>query len=59
MTGLLPRMAAMSSHLAATGLALINSVGNLGGFVGPSLVGFAREATNGFAGGHSWSPCRL
>ncbi len=29
---------------AAGGLALIISVGNLGGFVGPSLIGTLREA---------------
>jgi ACS family tartrate transporter-like MFS transporter len=30
---------------------LINSIGNVGGFVGPSLVGVARQATNSFEGG--------
>jgi nitrate/nitrite transporter NarK len=29
----------------------VNSIGNIGGFVGPSLVGFVREATDSFAGG--------
>jgi cyanate permease len=29
-------------------LALIVSIGNLGGFVGPSMIGFIREATQGF-----------
>ena len=33
---------------AAAGIALINSVGNLGGFAGPYLVGFVREATGRF-----------
>jgi MFS transporter, ACS family, tartrate transporter len=36
---------------AAAGIALINSVGNLGGFVGPYAVGMIREASHGFAGG--------
>ena len=36
---------------AAGGIALVNSVGNLGGFVGPSLVGWIRDATGGFAAG--------
>lgn len=36
---------------AAAGIALINSVGNLGGFAGPYLVGFAREATGRFEAG--------
>jgi ACS family tartrate transporter-like MFS transporter len=36
---------------AAGGIALVNSVGNVGGFVGPILVGWVREATGGFHGG--------
>jgi ACS family tartrate transporter-like MFS transporter len=36
---------------AAGGIAVINSVGNLGGFVGPSLVGLVRDRTGSFAGG--------
>jgi ACS family tartrate transporter-like MFS transporter len=36
---------------AAGGIALINSVGNLGGFVGPSVMGQVRERTQNFAGG--------
>jgi ACS family tartrate transporter-like MFS transporter len=36
---------------AAAGIALVNSVGNIGGFVGPNIVGFVREATSGFAPG--------
>lgn len=35
---------------AAAGIALVNSIGNLGGFVGPAAVGFARGATGGFGG---------
>jgi ACS family tartrate transporter-like MFS transporter len=27
---------------------LINSFGNLGGFVGPSIIGFLRDRTGGF-----------
>jgi ACS family tartrate transporter-like MFS transporter len=34
---------------AAAGIAIVNSVGNLGGFVGPWAVGLARAASNGFA----------
>jgi ACS family tartrate transporter-like MFS transporter len=30
---------------------LINSVGNLGGFLGPFIVGYLRSATGSFAGG--------
>jgi MFS transporter, ACS family, tartrate transporter len=44
-------MSMLTGPAAAAGLALINSIGNIGGFVGPSLVGVAREATNSFAGG--------
>lgn len=33
---------------AAAGIALINSVGNIGGFVGPSLVGALRASSEGF-----------
>ncbi len=35
----------LSGTAAAAGIALINSVGNLGGFVGPYAVGFIRDAT--------------
>jgi ACS family tartrate transporter-like MFS transporter len=35
---------------AAAGIAWINSVGNLGGFVGPYAVGLLRDLTGGFAG---------
>jgi MFS family permease len=31
---------------AAAGIALINSVGNIGGFVGPSLVGYISDRTH-------------
>jgi ACS family tartrate transporter-like MFS transporter len=36
---------------AAAGIALINAVGNLGGFVGPSVMGWLRDATGGYSGG--------
>ena len=36
---------------AAGGIALVNSVGNVGGFVGPFLMGWIREATGGFTAG--------
>ncbi|MEP9352174.1 MFS transporter [Xanthobacter sp. KR7-65] len=36
---------------AAAGIALINSIGNLGGFVGPYLVGWIKEATDRFSSG--------
>jgi MFS transporter, ACS family, tartrate transporter len=36
---------------AAAGIALINSVGNIGGFVGPYAIGYLRDATSGFTAG--------
>jgi MFS transporter, ACS family, tartrate transporter len=36
---------------AAAGIALINAIGNLGGFVGPSVMGWLRDATGGYGGG--------
>ena len=36
---------------AAGGIALVNSIGNFGGFVGPYLVGWIRDATGGFTAG--------
>ena len=38
----------LTGRAAAGGLALIVSIGNLGGFVGPSVIGFIRESTKGF-----------
>jgi len=42
------RMAGLS---AAAGIAVINSVANLGGYFGPDIVGFFRKASGGFRGG--------
>ena len=36
---------------AAAGIALVNSVGNVGGFVGPNIIGYVQQATGGFTGG--------
>jgi ACS family tartrate transporter-like MFS transporter len=36
---------------AAAGIALINSVGNLGGYVGPTVMGWLRQETGGYSGG--------
>jgi MFS transporter, ACS family, tartrate transporter len=36
---------------AAGGIALVNSIGNVGGFVGPFLMGWIREATGSFSAG--------
>lgn len=43
--------AVLTGRAAAGGIALINSVGNLGGFVGPYAVGYVREVTGKFEGG--------
>lgn len=44
-------MGVLSGSAAAAGLALINSVGNLGGFVGPFAIGLAKNMTGSFSGG--------
>jgi len=41
----------LSGTAAAAGIALINSVGNLGGFFGPYIIGVKRNAGGGFRGG--------
>jgi ACS family tartrate transporter-like MFS transporter len=41
----------LTGTAAAAGIAWINSVGNLGGFFGPSIVGWVRVQTGSFAGG--------
>jgi len=40
-----------TSTAAAGGIALINSIGNLGGFAGPYVVGMVKQASHSFAGG--------
>jgi len=41
----------LSGRKAAAGIAAINSIGNLGGFVGPFLIGWARDVTGSFTAG--------
>lgn len=36
---------------AAAGIALVNSIGNLGGSIGPMIMGFTRESSGGFQKG--------
>jgi ACS family tartrate transporter-like MFS transporter len=36
---------------AAAGIAMINSVGNMGGFVGPYLMGWLRDQTGSYVAG--------
>ncbi len=42
------RMAGLS---AAAGIAVINSLANLGGYYGPDIIGFFRKLNGGFRGG--------
>ena len=41
----------LTGSAAAGGIALINSIGNLGGFVGPYAVGWIREVTKSYEAG--------
>jgi len=41
----------LTGFSAASGIAVINSVGNLGGFFGPSVVGFISQKTGSLYGG--------
>ena len=41
----------LTGSAAAAGIGLISAIGNLGGFVGPYAVGWARDATGGYAAG--------
>jgi MFS transporter, ACS family, tartrate transporter len=41
----------LSGPAAAAGIATINSIGNLGGFAGPAMIGWIKEQTGSFAGG--------
>jgi MFS transporter, ACS family, tartrate transporter len=41
----------LSGAGAAAGIALINSIGNLGGFIGPYLIGWLKDRWGSYAGG--------
>lgn len=41
----------LAGTAAAAGIAFINSIGNLGGAVGPSVMGWLREGTNSYTAG--------
>lgn len=41
----------ISGTAAAAGIAIINSLGNLGGYFGPKIIGLSRMAGGGFRGG--------
>jgi MFS transporter, ACS family, tartrate transporter len=40
----------LSGTSAAVGLALVNAIGNVGGFIGPTVIGFLRTKTGGDSG---------
>jgi ACS family tartrate transporter-like MFS transporter len=40
----------LSGSSAAVGIALINSLGNVGGFLGPYIIGFVKDLTGGTEG---------
>ena len=41
----------LSGAAAAGGIAIINSIGNLAGFVGPSVMGMIKDSTGSFTNG--------
>jgi nitrate/nitrite transporter NarK len=41
----------LTGAAAAASIGLINSIGNLGGFLGPFVVGYVNTATGSFLGG--------
>jgi MFS transporter, ACS family, tartrate transporter len=44
-------ISSMAGLSAAAGIAMINSLANLGGYFGPDIIGFFRDAGGGFRGG--------
>jgi MFS transporter, ACS family, tartrate transporter len=49
----------LTGFSAASGIALINSAGNLGGFVGPYVVGFIKDKTGELYGGLAFAGVSL
>jgi ACS family tartrate transporter-like MFS transporter len=49
----------LTGAAAATGIATINSIGNLGGFAGPFIIGWLKETTGSFQGGLLAVACAL
>jgi MFS transporter, ACS family, tartrate transporter len=49
----------LSGAAAAGAIGLINSFGNIGGFVGPYITGFIRERTGSYAGAWLYLACSL
>lgn len=44
----------LAETAAAGGIGLINSLGGLGGFLGPTLVGYLKESTGSYVAGLCW-----
>lgn len=40
--------AMLTGTAAAGGIALVNAIGNVGGFLGPSMIGALKESTGGY-----------
>jgi ACS family tartrate transporter-like MFS transporter len=47
-------VSSLTGSAAATGIALIGAVGNLGGYFGPLVLGLTKDATGGFSAGLSF-----
>lgn len=43
--------AVLTGTAAAGGIALVNSIGNVAGYVGPFLMGYLKDATGGYSAG--------
>ncbi|MGH8187422.1 MAG: MFS transporter, partial [Steroidobacteraceae bacterium] len=41
--------AMLTGTAAAAGIALVNSIGNVGGFLGPTLVGYVKDTTGSYS----------
>ena len=51
--------ATLGSSAAAASIGLINSIGNLGGFVGPYLIGYLATRSGSVVSGLGWLPANL
>ena len=49
----------LSGSAAAGAIGMINSMGNLGGFVGPYITGWVKQKTDSFAGANLYLACSL
>ena len=49
----------LTGTAAAGGIALINSLGNVGGFIGPYLMGWFKQMTSGYSAGLIAVSCTL